>query len=332
MQLLVRLLGLLFLVVGTVGFALMLAGAGSATNVIPIDALTSRPIQPILGVVGALIAIIFPVYLVVGVGLLRYAMWARPLAFAVAMMSVFSFPVGTIIALVTFGVLHRTETKRLFEPQGRPGRRESSPPVTSAVDDATTHPLPPETFSVHADSQKAHRAGATIAYRLEVDDLVAFAEYHSAHSPAVRRSYYYTVAVGAAMTIAILWLVGFRTVGGWAGAIAALIGWVVYLNWRTASGNRRYYEKVYSEEANRHLIRLHRMSADEDGLTVATDAIEGRMQWTAVDRIVETPDFAFVYVGSLNAYTIPRARVVTGDFRTFVDAIRRLHDASRCRA
>jgi hypothetical protein len=311
----VLLLGLSFLVVGAVGLALMGVGAAAATNAVSVDLLTSGPIRRLLGVVGTLIPIISPVFLVVGGGLLRRASWARPLAFAVAMMSVFSFPVGTCIALVTFAVLSRSDGRAFFEPAatvpaGRAPDVERSPPQ-STLPDAPLEPI------------------VTITCDIGIDDLVAFAEYHSARSPAVRRSYYWSVATGALAVLVVLWVWGFRETGGWAGAAVALVGWVVYLNWRTRTGNRRYYRRVYSEGANRGLLGKHRLSADAQGLRVATDVTDSRTRWSGVDRIEEAPGLAFIYVGSMNAYTVPEARVVEGDFREFVDAVRRLHANAR---
>ena len=307
----VRLLGLLFVIVGAAGGTIMAAGALASTNVIPLDILTSGPIYQILHTVGALIAIISPVFLVVGGGLLLGASWARPLAFAVAMMSVFSFPVGTVLALITFLILSRPEAKAWFQPS-------AERPVDRVVDVERT-PSPPK------PPDAALPAIASVTYDIGVDDLVAFAEYHGAHSSEARRNYYWSLAVGAVAVIGMFWVWGMRAVGGWAGVGVALVGWVVYLNWRTQIGNRRYYRRVYSEEANRGMLGPHRLSADAEGLSVATNVTEARTRWSGVERIEEAPGLAIVYVGSLNAYTVPEARVIEGNFREFVATVRRLH-------
>jgi len=332
MRLPVRLLGLLFLIVGTVGFALMLAGAGAATKTLPIEVLTTGPVPWILAAVGSLIAIISPVHLVVGTGLLRQASWARPLAFAVAMMSVFSFPVGTLLALVTFGVLHLSEAKRLFETASG-----SAPPIRESGAAAATDAQAPAVRLALADRgvppsalpQAAPAAVVSVAYHVELDDLVAFAEYHTAHSPTVRRDYYWSLGVGALTVLVLLWILGFRSAGGWAGAVVALVGWVVYFNWRTLTGNRRHYRRVYGEGANRGMLGLHRASADAEGLTVSTSVTDSRTRWSGVERIEEASGLALIYVSALSANVIPAARVVEGNFHEFVQTIRRLHaDAS----
>lgn len=332
MRLVVRLLGFAFILVGAVGFALMIAGAGAATRVVSIDVLTTGLVRWTLGVVGALIAIISPVFLVVGSGLVRQAPWAHPLAFAVAMMSVFSFPIGTLLALVTFVVLGNADARRLFAPASGsgPSLQETAAAAGSAAQmqaDRLPDTVRPVTQS--GFGQAAPAAIASISYQLTVDDLVAFAEYHTAHSATDRRNYYWSLGVGALTVLVLLWLLGFRTVGGWAGAVAALVGWVVYLNWRTRTGNRRYYRRVYSEGANRGMLGLHRLSANASGLTVRTDVTDASTAWSGVERIEETPGMAFIYLGALNAYPIPEARVLEGNLRDFIATVRRLHaDAS----
>jgi hypothetical protein len=328
----VRLLGVLFIAVGGVGFALMIVGAAAATQYVPIDVLMTGPVRWALAIVGSLIAIISPVFLVVGTGLVRQAFWAPPLAFAVGMMCVFSFPIGTGLALLTFLVLG-ADMKRVFSPAASSGPSLQETGAAAASVAQVHADRPPATVGPVTQSRLGQAASAaivSISYDLTVDDLVAFAEYHTAHSPAARRNYYWSLAIGALTVVVLLWAFGFRTMGGWAGAIVALVGWVVYLNWRTRTGNRRYYRSVYAEGANRAMLGLHRLSANADGLTVRTEVTEASTLWSGVERIEETPDMALIYVGSLNAYTIPKARVLEGDCREFLATVRRLHaDASQ---
>jgi hypothetical protein len=313
---LIRLLGFLFLIVGVVGFALMVAGAAAATNVVSIDLLTTGPIPRLLAVLGSLLAIISPAFLVVGGGLVRRAPWARPLAFAVAVICIFSFPVGTFLALAAVAVLGRSDAKQLFEPAA-PAQVDRLPAVEPSAARQPPAAVPP--------------AIASVAYDISLDDLVAFAEYHTAHSPAARSSYYWSLGIGAIVVVALVWALGFRGPAGWAGAAAALVGWPLYLDWRTRSRNRRFYRRVYSESANHGMLGRYRASADADGLTVATAVTDARTRWSGVDRIEEAPGLAFIYVGSMNAYTVPEGRVVEGNFREFVATARRLHADARGR-
>jgi hypothetical protein len=55
--------------------------------------------------------------LAVGLGLLSHARWARVLALVIGTLNLFSFPIGTIIGLITIWLLGFDEgVKALFEP------------------------------------------------------------------------------------------------------------------------------------------------------------------------------------------------------------------------
>jgi hypothetical protein len=52
--------------------------------------------------------------LIAGIGLLKQKAWARTLAIVVAILALFSFPVGTIVGIYTLWVLTRQETGQLL--------------------------------------------------------------------------------------------------------------------------------------------------------------------------------------------------------------------------
>lgn len=54
-----------------------------------------------------------------GYGLLKHKSWARPLAFVLAALNLFSFPVGTAIAVYTFWVLMQDDVIAYFKPKAK---------------------------------------------------------------------------------------------------------------------------------------------------------------------------------------------------------------------
>lgn len=52
-----------------------------------------------------------------GYGLLKQKSWARTLAFVLAVLNVFSFPIGTAVAVYTFWVLMQDEVVAQFTPE-----------------------------------------------------------------------------------------------------------------------------------------------------------------------------------------------------------------------
>jgi hypothetical protein len=55
-----------------------------------------------------------------------------------------------------------------------------------------------------------------------------------------------------------------------------------------------------------------------------TPKAEARIALTSVQRIVDTADYLFVYVGALQAFIVPRGRVTRGDVDIFVQQLRRV--------
>ena len=68
------------------------------------------------GVSTFLLVLAIPGFLA-GYGLLKQKSWARPLAFVLAALNLFSFPFGTAVAIYTFWVLMQDDVMALFTPE-----------------------------------------------------------------------------------------------------------------------------------------------------------------------------------------------------------------------
>ena len=72
----------------------------------------------VTGIVGFGIAAVMMLFAIpgffAGYGLLKQKSWARPLSFILAVLNVFSFPVGTAVSVYTFWVLMQDEVVALF--------------------------------------------------------------------------------------------------------------------------------------------------------------------------------------------------------------------------
>lgn len=168
-----------------------------------------------------------------------------------------------------------------------------------------------------------------IEYQLGEEDLLAFSEYHVAHSPPnreVRRRQTYGYAVLLAVFGLILLLFG-----GAALAIAFLVlgpPWIVYWPWRVKQIQRRQLLARYREGKNPALEVPVVLGIDEEGLTCVTSTSQSRISFAAVQRVADTRDHFFVYLGPEQAMVIPRRRVSRGDVDTFVQELRNRTGAS----
>ncbi len=77
--------------------------------------------QGMMGVFALLLATLAVLAITGGYGLINRKDWARTLTFIVAILSLFSFPVGTAFGIYTLWVMTRTGTKRLLTPHPPPG-------------------------------------------------------------------------------------------------------------------------------------------------------------------------------------------------------------------
>jgi hypothetical protein len=162
-----------------------------------------------------------------------------------------------------------------------------------------------------------------IEYQLGEEDLLAFSEYHLAHSPSnreVRRRKTYGYAVLLAVFCLILLLFGGRAL-----AIAFLVlgpPWIAYWPWRVKQVQRRQLLARYREAKNPALDVPVVLGVDGDVLTCVTSASQSRMSCAAVQRVADTLDHVFVYLGPEQALIVPRRRVSRGDVDIFVQELR----------
>jgi hypothetical protein len=163
-----------------------------------------------------------------------------------------------------------------------------------------------------------------IEYQLGEEDLLAFSEYHLAHSPSdreVRRRQTY----GYAGLFAVFGLI-FTLFGEAALAIAFLVLgplWIAYWPWRVKQIQRKQMLARYREGKNPTLEGPVVLGLDDEGLTCVNATSQSRMSFAAVQRVADTPDHFFVYLGAVQAMVIPRRRVSRGDADIFVQELRR---------
>ncbi len=124
----VKVLGLLYIVLGAIGllaaFALLVI-VGGVAGIVGATAVPDDPdawiALPILGIVGT--ALFFFLVLmslpgiVAGVGLLKFRSWARLLAIVLSILNLLFFPLGTVLGIYGLWVLLSRDSEPLFAGQ-----------------------------------------------------------------------------------------------------------------------------------------------------------------------------------------------------------------------
>ena len=123
MQTHVKVLGVLFIVLGVMGLvvaAFLLLAIGVAGGIVRsvADSADAAIALPILGLAGTGLAVFLSLLsapgLVAGIGLLRFRPWARILGLVVAILDLIHFPFGTVLGVYGIWVLLSKETEALF--------------------------------------------------------------------------------------------------------------------------------------------------------------------------------------------------------------------------
>jgi hypothetical protein len=172
-----------------------------------------------------------------------------------------------------------------------------------------------------------------IRYEVTVDDLLAFAFYHSGRS--LRRSRAGAIVWGGVATFGL-----FALVTALLGRQAALVmlplavmpvlfilGTLFMMGFRP--NNARALRRQYEELLPRGATGPHEMELIEDGLVERTPHSEQWMLVRDVQGVSSDGERTFIYTGPASAYVIPHRSVPQGELEAFVEAVRmRLSEGS----
>ena len=169
-----------------------------------------------------------------------------------------------------------------------------------------------------------------LEYTVTEDDLIRFSEFHSAHSPFVRRRRALYIFVPSAILFFIA-LSSYFYAGDIIGFISfGSIGliWIPWASWGVRRRLRRVVRKLYREGSNKALNGRHRLRLSDDGIHSSCPTDDSTIRWTGISKIEFTPDYLYIYMTAVSAVIVPRARVTLGDFNQFQDELRSRYSAS----
>ncbi len=164
-----------------------------------------------------------------------------------------------------------------------------------------------------------------VEYSLELEDLLAFNQYHHAHSPAVRRQQF-TPRVAVLIALAAVWVLSCAIVdpSAWIilGFFLGLVGAISYFSYpaRVRRRSRRLVERMYMEGQNRGLFTRRRMTITPETITDATEISVTTIKWVAVEKIVVDQRHAYFYDSAASAFILPKAAFAAEEeFQEFVE-------------
>jgi hypothetical protein len=90
-------------------------------------------------------------------------------------------------------------------------------------------------------------------------------------------------------------------------AVAFSVVFGIIFHVRYDSSLESHVKKLIAEGPNAGMFGPHELTIETSSLIEKTDVNESRHAWSAIDRVIETDDYAFIYLSSVQAHIIPRA-------------------------
>ena len=167
------------------------------------------------------------------------------------------------------------------------------------------------------------------SYELTADDLMAFVQFHLAQSPNARRQ---RIGCSLIAFVVMLLLPGLILLTSekpflqtardiWPlllGPLLFLTFVFPYIKWRTGNLSKR----MLSEGSNAGFYGECSLSLDADGIRESKTSGDTVRKWSAVEKIIVTQEYIFIYTSGIEAFVVPRRAFSSStDFNAFVQHV-----------
>ena len=163
-----------------------------------------------------------------------------------------------------------------------------------------------------------------LRFSLGVDDFLAFQQFHVRNSPSQRNLLYFSAIVGLIVAIYLTSDV-FARIPIWLSFILLILNlfFAIFVAKIVFHRLIRFYlRRMLSEGSQEGLLGLHELEIANGFLIERTAVNEHRHLLSKIDRIVESDEYVFVYISSLQAHVIPKRRIEHGDLYAFSQRLR----------
>lgn len=149
-----------------------------------------------------------------------------------------------------------------------------------------------------------------IEFNLTKDDYIAFNMHHIETSPTIRRSlliqqygvsviflivpYFFSRISRAPM------LASFIVYG------AIFLAWILYYPKYFMHATKKRIIKLIDEGDNSAILGIHSITLTDEGIVQESRTGESKSTWGSVKRIDETSEHIYIFIGTVNAYLVPK--------------------------
>lgn len=148
-----------------------------------------------------------------------------------------------------------------------------------------------------------------LEYNLIKDDYIAFNMHHIETSPTIRKTlliqqygvalvflvipYFFSRISGTPMLLSYI-------VYG-----AVFLAWILYYPKYFMAVTKRRTLKMIDEGDNSSIYGMQSITLTDKGIEQESNTGESRTAWHAIERIDETREYIYIYIGTMNAYLVP---------------------------
>ncbi|MDP8223200.1 MAG: YcxB family protein [Candidatus Lernaella stagnicola] len=166
-----------------------------------------------------------------------------------------------------------------------------------------------------------------ITYSFDVSDVSALSRRIAVSSSRYRWARRAVLLIGAAVVFSAAWPGEESQAPFWAYMVVGVFGiaiWAVLLWLLTRFLSPLLNRFLFRKAENPMFGQPVTLTLAGDYFTIESPHSSGKTKWSLVHRFDVTSTHAFLFVGSFQAYVIPRAKVVSGDFDAFTAEATRL--------
>jgi hypothetical protein len=174
----------------------------------------------------------------------------------------------------------------------------------------------------------------TIEFIVAVDDYIAFNLFHFKNSPTFQRQLLLNRLVFTFIIATICFLPYFfwseklSFIAFLLSAVGGIVSFLVYP--RIHEKNlREQLPKLLNEGKNEGVLGKQKIIITPEALINETPAGEQKVFWNSADKIAETNDYIFLYVGSMSAAIIPLSAFPSMEQKNaFLELVKQYYHAS----
>lgn len=154
-----------------------------------------------------------------------------------------------------------------------------------------------------------------IDYELNTNDYLEFNMHYMNHSSTIKRSIFIQrYIISLIFLVAPFLMKCISDIPFWYWSMCFIITyvlWIVFYPKHLTKSTKKRMDKLINEGKNLDLFGKHSLAIVEEGLIDHSEFGETKTNWQAIEKIHETEDFVYIYIGAVKAYIIPK--------RSFVD-------------